>query len=115
MKCSVAGMRAACSMAAVLLVWMGPAHAQPPYVGPGIAGLVVAAEHRYDPAVQRLLADLSLRALPLLDGQLYYVYPMQNSSAHLETLQIQYLEQLLRREPSPHSKNDAEIDEPPAP
>ena len=38
-----------------------------------LAGFLVLAEHRFDPAIQRLMAERSLRALPLRDGQLYYV------------------------------------------
>ena len=109
-------------MMQLILNWVAPwtllaclaasANAQPQYLGPGVAGLVLSAEHRFDPAVQRLLAERALRALPLLDGQLYYVYPMQRSTGHLETMQIQYLEQLLQRRQPADQENDATFDEP---
>lgn len=59
-----------------------------------VAGFLVLAEHRFDPAIQRLMAERSLRALPLRDGQLYYVYPI-DIDPRLEEMQIRYLEVLL--------------------
>ena len=76
-----------------LLASTATSQAQPQ--GLGIRGVVILAEHRYDPAVQRWLAAEELASLPLRDGQLYYVYPVQNSNAQLESMQIQYLEHLL--------------------
>ena len=64
----------------------------------GIQGVVVDADYRFRPEVQRLMAERSLRALPLQDGKLYYVYPTYGTnSAYLETLQIQNLERLLEK------------------
>ena len=63
---------------------------------PGYPGFVVNAEYRFDPAVQRLMAERSLKALPLGDGQLYYVYPT-NIDPRLEEMQIRYLEGLLEK------------------
>ena len=44
-----------------------------PYAGfqPGyVPGFVVLAQHRFDPMIQRWLAEQSLKALPIRDGQL---------------------------------------------
>ncbi len=73
------------------------AQAQPFPLGPGVQGVVVLAEHRFDPAVQRLIAKRELDALPLQDGKLYYVFPTYQSNAALEQLQIRYLEDMLSR------------------
>ena len=62
-----------------------------------ITGMVIHADLRFDPAIQRYMAEQSLRALPLLDGRLYYIVPVAHSNAYLEGMQIQYLEGLLRR------------------
>ncbi len=67
-----------------------------PFVYPGsFPGFIVLAEQRYDPAIQRLMAEQSLRAMPLRNGQLYYVYPVEASTAYIEQMQIRYLEALL--------------------
>ena len=42
------------------------------------------------------MAERSLRALPLRDGQLYYVYPI-DIDPRLEEMQIRYLEVLLNK------------------
>ena len=52
-------------------------------------------EQRFDPSVQRFMAEQSLRAMPLKDGQLYYIYPVNTSDAYVEQMQIRYLEVLL--------------------
>ena len=62
----------------------------------GLPGFLILPEHRYDPAVQRYLAERSLKALPLYDGQLYYVFPVSNASTHSEQMQIRYLESMLK-------------------
>jgi len=62
----------------------------------GVPGFVVLAEQRYDPAVQRFMAEQSLAALPLQGGQLFYVYPQNTSNAYIEQMQIRYLEALLQ-------------------
>ena len=67
-------------------------------LGPGVQGVVLAAEHRFNPAVQRYLAEQSLDALPLVDGKLYYVFPMHGSNAQLESMQIHNLERLLDKQ-----------------
>jgi hypothetical protein len=54
----------------------------------------VLAEHRFDPAIQRFMAERSLKSLPLASGQIYYVYP-SNIDPQLEEIQIRYLEQLI--------------------
>ena len=68
-------------------------------------GFVVLAEHRFDPWVQRMIAEQSLKAMPLLDGRLYYFFPMQ-SNPYLEEMQIRYLEELLAKQ-----KNDEPLGE----
>jgi hypothetical protein len=70
-----------------------------PFIYPGfpnsLPGFVVLAEQRYDPLVQRFMAEQSLRAMPLKNGQLYYIYPVDTSNAYIEQMQIRYLEVLL--------------------
>ncbi|MCR9262290.1 MAG: hypothetical protein NXH95_21455 [Pseudomonadaceae bacterium] len=63
----------------------------------GLPGFIVLAEQRYDPAVQRFMAEQSLRALPLKNGQLFYVYPTNTSNAYIEQMQIRYLEVMLEK------------------
>ena len=62
-------------------------------------GLIVLAEYRFDPLVQRLMAERSLKALPLKDGQLFYLYPV-GQDPRLEEMQIPYLEVLLDKKSS---------------
>ena len=62
-------------------------------------GFVIRAEDRFDPAVQRLMAEYSLRSLPLERGQLYYLYPI-GVTPRLEGMQIRYLESLLDKQAS---------------
>ena len=64
--------------------------------GVPVTGFLVRAEHRFDPAIQRLMAERSLRALPLRDGQLFFVYPI-DIDPRLEEMQIRYLEVLLEK------------------
>ncbi len=71
------------------------ANATPPF-GHYLHGFLLLPEQRYDPAVQRYLAEQSLRALPLYDGQLYYVHPVSNVGTYNEQMQIRYLESMLR-------------------
>jgi hypothetical protein len=62
----------------------------------GIQGVIVAAEYRFHPSVQRLMAERELRALPLQNGKLYYVFPVAaGNSVYLEQMQLQNLERLL--------------------
>ena len=80
---------------AVLLTGTSVADASHGVLPPGhLPGFLVLAEHRFDPAIQRFMAERSLRALPLRDGQLYYVYPI-DIDPRLEEMQIRYLEVLL--------------------
>ncbi len=58
-------------------------------------GFIITAEDRFDPAVQRLMAELELTAMPLERGQLYYLYPIGINPPRLEGAQIRYLESLL--------------------
>lgn len=57
-------------------------------------GFIIRAADRFDPAIQRLMAEHSLRSLPLERGQLYYLYPI-GMTPRLEGMQIRYLETLL--------------------
>ena len=59
-------------------------------------GFVITADHRYDPAIQRLLAERSLKALPIRGGRLFYIVP-QDSNRMIEAMQIRYIEELLYR------------------
>jgi len=61
---------------------------QPAYV----PGFVVLAQHRFDPMIQRWLAEDSLKALPIGNGQLFYIIPVDTSPLQ-EQLQIRYLEE----------------------
>lgn len=60
-------------------------------------GFIVRADDRFDPFIQRLLAEQSLKALPLRGGQLFYIVPV-NVDPQLEEMQIRYLELLLDRQ-----------------
>ena len=91
-----------CLLLAVLAASVQTAPAQPPAFPPGLArgvapglGLIILAERRFDPFVQRLMVEQSLRALPLYGGQLFYLVPTSGSSGQAE-MQIRYLEVLLR-------------------
>ena len=101
-------MRTKLILAAALIYVAAFAQAQPFPLGPGVQGVVVLAEHRFDPAVQRLIAKRELDALPLQDGKLYYVFPTYQSNAALEQLQIRYLEDMLSRRAA---ETEAELEE----
>lgn len=60
-------------------------------------GIVVVAEHRFNPAVQRYMAERQLKALPLRNGQLYYILPAITDPL-IEEMQIRYIEQLLDKQ-----------------
>ena len=60
-------------------------------------GIIIRPEDRFDPAIQRLLAEHSLRLLPLRRGQLYYLYPV-GATPRFEGAQIRYLEHLLDKQ-----------------
>jgi len=102
------------------LTLAGAQASAPPYFGaaagfgPGFGhflrpGIVVLAEQRFDPAVQRWLAQGALRALPLDGGRLYYIVPADRDP-RLEEMQIRYLEELLFR----RAAEEAAAGEPPA-
>jgi hypothetical protein len=74
-----------------------PAHGAALPSVPWYPGFVIRAEDRFDPAIQRLMAEHSLRLLPLERGQLYYVYPI-GVAPRLEGMQIRYLELLLEKQ-----------------
>ncbi len=59
-------------------------------------GVIVLAEQRFNPAVQRMLAERTLKALPISNGRLFYIVPVGIDPRH-EQAQIQYLEYLLSR------------------
>ena len=60
-------------------------------------GIVVVAEHRFDPAVQRYMAERELKALPIRGGALFYIVPAYNDP-RIEEMQIRYIEQLLDKQ-----------------
>ncbi len=62
----------------------------------GLPGFILLPEQRFHPAVQRFMAEQALRAMPLQDGQLFYVYPRDSSNVYIEQMQIRYLEALLQ-------------------
>ena len=62
-----------------------------------IEGFVVSADNRFNPWVQRMMAERSLKSFPLANGQLYYIYPV-NIDSHTEEMQIRYVEQLLEKQ-----------------
>jgi hypothetical protein len=53
-------------------------------------------EARYDPLIQRLLAEDVLRAMPMGERNMFYVVP-EGGTQLLEEMQIRYLEELLQR------------------
>ena len=60
-------------------------------------GFLIFAEHRYDPSVQRMLAERSLKALPIRGGQLFFIVD-QHDDRLIEEMQIRYIEELLSRQ-----------------
>ena len=82
----------------VLCICVSSVSAGPYQQGGAIQGIVLAAKHRFDPAVQRYLAEQSLAAMPIKDGLLYYIYPIHSNNAQLESFQIQNLERLLEKQ-----------------
>ena len=60
------------------------------------SGFFVLADARFEPWVQRMMAERSLKSLPLSDGRLYYVYPV-NIDPQIEEFQIRYMEELLEK------------------
>lgn len=87
------------SLATASLLLLASGSSANPFLHQGaFPGFIVLAEQRYDPAIQRLMAEQSLRAMPLKNGQLYYVYPVEASTAYIEQMQIRYLEALLDKQ-----------------
>lgn len=66
--------------------------------------LILLSQERFNPAVQRLLAQQELKALPIGDSGVIFVIPMYQDPL-LEEMQIRYLEQLI---------DEMEIDQPTA-
>ncbi|MCR9276711.1 MAG: hypothetical protein NXH85_01960 [Pseudomonadaceae bacterium] len=79
-----------------------PASAQKHYAKPA-GGLLILAEQRFDPAVQRLLATEDLAAMPLANGRLFIIVPTRDRAV-LEQAQIRSLERLLAKPPASPSK-----------
>jgi hypothetical protein len=63
-----------------------------------VPGFVVLARHRFDPTIQRWLAEQSLKALPIRNGQLFYIVPVDTNPLQ-EQYQIRYIEEMLNRAP----------------
>ncbi len=59
------------------------------------SGVIISAERRFDPLVQRLIAERELVALPIAHRPLFLLVPMSRDPYH-EQSQIQYLEHMLR-------------------
>ncbi len=85
-------------MIAAVVLLCGSSTANPLLRSAGLPGFIVLAEQRFDPAVQRYMAEQSLGAMPLKDGQLYFVYPIDTSRAYIEQMQIRYLEVLMEKQ-----------------
>lgn len=79
-----------CTLLLGLQVAAEPSYQQPP------GGLLILAEQRFDPAVQRLLASQNLAAMPLENGRLFIIVPSRDR-AYLEQAQIRSLERLLAK------------------
>ena len=60
------------------------------------SALIVFPEHKYDPAVQRILAEENLRALPIGSTGVIFVIPVYEDPM-LEEMQIRYLEKLIKK------------------
>ncbi len=67
-------------------------------------GFILLSEQRYDPSVQRLLAERSLDALPLYNGRLFYIVPSHIDRGEQQA-QIRYLEHMLNREATKAQSN----------
>jgi hypothetical protein len=63
-----------------------------------VSGFVLLARHRFDPMIQRWLAEQSLKALPIRHGQLFYIIPVATNPMQ-EQMQIRYIEEMLNRQP----------------
>ena len=63
-----------------------------------VPGFVVLARHRFDPMIQRWLAEQSLKALPIRHGQMFYIIPVDTNPMQ-EQFQIRYIEEMLSRQP----------------
>ena len=121
MKSNLNRLLLACVLSAPLLASASlPLQAATP-AGAAIAwhpGFVIRAEDRFDPAIQRLMAEYSLQSLPLERGQLYYLYPL-GVTPRLEGVQIRYLESLLDKaaaaEASAETETAATVEVPASP
>lgn len=78
----------------MLLSCATPALAQSTALLYPAVGRVLLAEQRFEPTVQRLLAQQSLNALPIAGGVLFYIVPA-GLDARDQQDQIRYLEYLL--------------------
>jgi len=65
---------------------------------------IVSSDARFDPMVQRLLAQNALRAMPIGNDAMLFVIP-DNGDVILQESQIRYLDELMQRhiEPDRHS------------
>lgn len=70
-------------------------------------GFIVRAEDRFDPVIQRLIAEHSLRALPLEHGRLYYYFYPVGTELRFEGAQIRYLEMLLDKAAEKKAEQEA--------
>ena len=65
---------------------------------------IVSSDARFDPMVQRLLAENALRALPIGNDALLFVIP-DNGDVFLQESQIRYLEELMQRHIEPNRRD----------
>ena len=61
-----------------------------------VTALILNPDARFDPLVQRMMADNVLRAMPLRGRMIYYVVP-QTDDPMMQEMQIRYIEQLLEK------------------
>lgn len=59
-----------------------------------VTALILHPDARFDPLVQRMMAENVLKAMPLGGHVVYYVVP-QTSDPMMQEMQIRYIEQLL--------------------
>jgi len=65
---------------------------------------IVSSDARFDPMVQRLLAQNALRAMPIGNDALLFVIP-ENGDVILQESQIRYLDELMQRHIEPNRHN----------
>ena len=82
----------------VLIIFIGCSGmvSKPVFRGSQQPALIVLAEQRFNPTVQRLMALEDIKALPIGNTGMFFVIPVQQDPM-LEELQIRYLEELIKK------------------